>query len=132
MVSERNSCPRGRRRQAQPPGSRLPQHRAFIVRRAGEHEIADERCDEQAIQTRSPSRHAGRRSPPTDLGAITERHAEASSLTARAPALDQIAQGELDAHLTAIADAINARINHPPQYLRGVEGVVIEADRLNR
>ncbi|MGA2015263.1 MAG: hypothetical protein ABSH51_32700 [Solirubrobacteraceae bacterium] len=67
--------------------------------------------------------------------------------------LDQIAQGELDAHLTAIADAIHARIdliqtvssakalamlnvgdrvrfNHHtrPQYLRGVEGVVIELD----
>lgn len=65
--------------------------------------------------------------------------------------LDQIAAGELDAHLTAIADAIHARLelletidsakalamlnvgdrvrfNHHtrPQYLRGVEGVVIE------
>lgn len=65
--------------------------------------------------------------------------------------LDQIAAGELDPHLTAIADAIHARIdlietvssakalamlsvgdrvrfNHHtrPQYLRGVEGVVIE------
>ena len=65
--------------------------------------------------------------------------------------LDQIAAGELDEHLTAIADAIHARIdlletinsakalamlnvgdcvrfNHHtrPQYLRGVEGVVIE------
>lgn len=65
--------------------------------------------------------------------------------------LDQIAQGELDPYLTAIADAIQARIdlietvnsakalamlsvgdrvrfNHHtrPQYLRGVEGVVIE------
>jgi hypothetical protein len=68
--------------------------------------------------------------------------------------LDQIAQGELDAHLTAIADAIGARqelletinsakalamlnvgdrvrFNHHtrPQYLRGVEGVVIELDQ---
>ncbi len=68
--------------------------------------------------------------------------------------LDQIAQGELDAHLTAIADAIYARqqlletinsakalamlnvgdrvrFNHHtrPQYLRGVEGVVIELDQ---
>jgi hypothetical protein len=68
--------------------------------------------------------------------------------------LDQIAQGELDAHLTAIADAIHARLdlletvnsakalamlnvgdrvrfNHHtrPQYLRGVEGVVIELDQ---
>ncbi|MDQ6745720.1 MAG: nitrile hydratase subunit beta [Actinomycetota bacterium] len=67
--------------------------------------------------------------------------------------LDQIAQGELDAHLTAIADAASARqelletvscakalamlnvgdrvrFNHHtrPQYLRGVEGVVIELD----
>jgi hypothetical protein len=65
--------------------------------------------------------------------------------------LDQIAAGELDPHLTAIADAIHARLglletinsakalamlnvgdqvrfNHHtrPQYLRGVEGVVIE------
>ena len=65
--------------------------------------------------------------------------------------LDQIAAGELDPHLTAIADAIYARLelletinsakalsilnvgdrvrfNHHtrPQYLRGVEGVVIE------
>jgi hypothetical protein len=65
--------------------------------------------------------------------------------------LDQIADGELDPHLTAIADAIHARLdlldtvnsakalamlnvgdrvrfNHHtrPQYLRGVEGVVIE------
>jgi hypothetical protein len=68
--------------------------------------------------------------------------------------LDQIAQGELDTHLTAIADAIYARqelletvssakalamlnvgdrvrFNHHtrPQYLRGVEGVVIELDQ---
>jgi hypothetical protein len=68
--------------------------------------------------------------------------------------LDQIAQGELDPHLTAIADAIHARqelldtinsakalamlnvgdrvrFNHHtrPQYLRGVEGVVIELDQ---
>ncbi|HUA03892.1 MAG TPA: hypothetical protein VMB27_08320 [Solirubrobacteraceae bacterium] len=67
--------------------------------------------------------------------------------------LDQIAVGELDAHLHAIADAIHARIdlletinsakalamlnvgdrvrfNHHtrPQYLQGVEGVVIELD----
>ena len=67
--------------------------------------------------------------------------------------LDQIAAGELDAHLTAIADAIHARLdlletinsakalailnigdrvrfNHHtrPQYLRGVEGIVIELD----
>jgi hypothetical protein len=68
--------------------------------------------------------------------------------------LDQIAAGELDPHLTAIADAIHARqdlletvnsakalamlnvgdrvrFNHHtrPQYLRGVEGVVIELDQ---
>ena len=68
--------------------------------------------------------------------------------------LDQIAAGELDPHLTAIADAIHARrellhtitsakalamlnvgdrvrFNHHtrPQYLRGVEGVIIELDR---
>lgn len=68
--------------------------------------------------------------------------------------LDQIAAGELDAHLTAIADAIDARhelletINSAkalamlnlgdrvrfnqrtrPQYLRGIEGVIIELDQ---
>jgi hypothetical protein len=68
--------------------------------------------------------------------------------------LDQIAAGELDPHLTAIVDAIHARhelletinsakalamlnvgdrvrFNHHtrPQYLRGVQGVVIELDQ---
>jgi hypothetical protein len=68
--------------------------------------------------------------------------------------LDQIAAGELDPHLTAIADAIYARqelletinsakalamlnvgdrvrFNHHtrPQYLRGVEGIVTELDQ---
>jgi hypothetical protein len=68
--------------------------------------------------------------------------------------LDQIAAGALDPHLVAIADAIHARLdlletinsakalamlsvgdrvrfNHHtrPQYLRGVEGVVIELDQ---
>lgn len=68
--------------------------------------------------------------------------------------LDAIADGELDAHLTAIADAVYARqelletINSAkalamlcvgdrvrfnntarPQYLRGVQGVVIELDQ---
>lgn len=68
--------------------------------------------------------------------------------------LDAIADGELDAHLTAIADAVHARqelletVNSAkalamlcvgdrvrfndhtrPQYLRGVEGVVIELDQ---
>ncbi|MGO9750381.1 MAG: hypothetical protein ACLP22_02490 [Solirubrobacteraceae bacterium] len=67
--------------------------------------------------------------------------------------LDQIASGELDAHLTAIADAAHARLelldtinsakalamlnigdhvrfNHhtKPQYLRGLEGVIIDLD----
>ena len=67
--------------------------------------------------------------------------------------LDQIAAGELDAHLTAIADATHARLelldtinsakalamlnigdrvrfNHhtKPQYLRGLEGVIIDLD----
>jgi hypothetical protein len=67
--------------------------------------------------------------------------------------LDQIAAGALDPHLTAIADAVHARLdlldtvnsakalamlcvgdrvrfNHHtrPQYLRGVEGVIIELD----
>ena len=68
--------------------------------------------------------------------------------------LDQIAAGELDPHLTAIADAVDARrelletitsakalallnvgdrvrFNHHtrPQYLRGLEGVVVELDQ---
>jgi hypothetical protein len=68
--------------------------------------------------------------------------------------LDQIAQGALDRHLPALADAIHARLellqtidsakalallnvgdrvrfNHhtKPQYLRGVQGVVIELDQ---
>ena len=68
--------------------------------------------------------------------------------------LDQIAAGALDAHLTAIADAIDARqqlletinsakalamlnvgdrvrFNHHtrPQYLRGVVGVIVELDQ---
>jgi hypothetical protein len=68
--------------------------------------------------------------------------------------LDAIADGELDAHLTAIADAVHARLDlletvnsakalatltvgdrvrfnstTRPQYLRGVEGVVIELDQ---
>lgn len=68
--------------------------------------------------------------------------------------LDQIAAGELDTHLVAIADAIHARLellptvnsakalamlnvgdrvrfNHHtrPQYLRGAQGVVIELDQ---
>ena len=68
--------------------------------------------------------------------------------------LDQIAAGELDLHLTAIADAVRARYellqtvsaakalamlnvgdrvrfsHHTrPQYLRGVEGVIVELDQ---
>jgi hypothetical protein len=68
--------------------------------------------------------------------------------------LDQIAAGELDPHLVAIADAVDARqelletinaakalamlnigdrvrFNHHtrPQYLRGVEGVIVELDQ---
>lgn len=68
--------------------------------------------------------------------------------------LDAIADGELDAHLTAIADAVYARLDlletvnsakalamlavgdrvrfnnsARPQYLRGVQGVVIELDQ---
>ena len=68
--------------------------------------------------------------------------------------LDQIAAGELDAHLIAIADAIHARqdlletinsakalamlnvgdrvrFNHHtrPQYLRGSEGIVVDLDQ---
>ncbi len=83
---------------------------------------------------------------PSPTGAQTHPPAPSERLL-----LDQIAAGELDPHLTTIADAIHARIdlietvnsakalamlnvgdrvrfNHHtrPQYLRGVEGVVIE------
>ena len=82
-------------------------------------------------------------SPPPNLPAEPERLL-----------LDQIASGELDPHLTAIADAIHARLDlletvnsakalamlnvgdrvrfshrTRPQYLRGVEGVVVELDQ---
>ena len=108
------------------------------------------------------SKRSGRRARTT--GAASPRHPDTAPSTNGAqrhyPALperlllDQIAAGELDAHLTAIADAIHARLdlletinsakalamlnvgdrvrfNHRtrPQYLRGVEGVVIELDQ---
>jgi hypothetical protein len=109
------------------------------------------------------SKRSRRRSRGT-TGPAAPRQLVAASLPAggqpRPPApperllLDQIAAGELDEHLTAIADAIYARqelletvnsakalamlnvgdrvrFNHHtrPQYLRGVEGVVIELDQ---
>lgn len=82
------------------------------------------------------------RIPPPDAAAESERLL-----------LDQIAAGELDLHLTAIADAVRARhellrtvsaakalamlnvgdrvrINHhaSPRYLRGIQGNVVELD----
>jgi hypothetical protein len=87
--------------------------------------------------------------PPRPVGDARPRESEPERLL-----LDQIAAGELDEHLQAIADAIHARLdlletvnsakalamlnigdrvrfNHHtrPQYLRGVEGVVIELDQ---
>jgi hypothetical protein len=112
---------------------------------------------------RAMSKRSRRRARPT-AGAAAPRELNTAPPPAdtqtRSPAqperllLDQIAAGELDAHLTAIADAIYARqelletinsakalamlnvgdrvrFNHHtrPQYLRGVEGVVIELDQ---
>jgi len=90
--------------------------------------------------------------PQPDPASSSERATHPPAIRERL-LLDQIAQGELDAHLTAIADAIYARqelletissakalamlnvgdrvrFNHHtrPQYLQGVEGVVIELD----
>jgi hypothetical protein len=106
------------------------------------------------------SRRRARNGAPSTLWLQPDPTASPSERATRPPAtrerllLDQIAQGELDAHLTAIADAIYARqelletissakalamlnvgdrvrFNHHarPQYLRGVEGVVIELDQ---
>lgn len=109
------------------------------------------------------SKRSRRRSRPTTGATAPRQLNPAPSPTgthSHAPApperllLDQIAAGQLDAHLTAIADAVHARIdlietvnsakalamlsvgdrvrfNHHtrPQYLRGVEGVVIELDQ---
>ena len=109
---------------------------------------------EQAIPAQGPRhRHA-------DRATATGSPAPPGSAPPRLPTpperllLDQIAAGELDPHLTAIADAVYARqelletvssakalamlnvgdrvrFNHhtQPQYLRGVEGVVIELDQ---
>lgn len=93
--------------------------------------------------------HTRASQPPRPLGEPKPIEREPDRLL-----LDQIAAGELDAHLTPIADAIHARMdlletidsakalamlnvgdrvrfNHRtrPQYLRGVEGVVIELDQ---
>jgi hypothetical protein len=106
------------------------------------------------------SRRRARNGAPTTPRPASGPTSQPSDRAAPPPAirerllLDQIAAGELDAHLTAIADAVYARqelletissakalamlnvgdrvrFNHHtrPQYLRGVEGVVIELDQ---
>ncbi|MCA1699969.1 MAG: nitrile hydratase subunit beta [Actinobacteria bacterium] len=95
---------------------------------------------------RNQSRHPATLAPP--------QAASASPAEPERLLLDQIAAGALDAHLTAIADAVRARLNlletvnsakalamlcvgdrvrfnhHTrPQYLRGVEGTVVELDQ---
>jgi hypothetical protein len=106
------------------------------------------------------SRRRARNATPSTSRSQPDRASPPSDRATHPPAtrerllLDQIAAGELDAHLTAIADAVHARqelletinsakalamlnvgdrvrFNHHtrPQYLRGVEGVVIELDQ---
>ena len=102
------------------------------------------------------SRHRARTQPPPQLppGQPASDPPFHQLVQAERLLLDQIAAGELDAHLTAIADAIHARLelletvnaakalamlnvgdrvrfNHHtrPQYLQGIEGVVIELDQ---
>ena len=102
------------------------------------------------MSKRSPQRH---RRQPTPLPTPVARH---TSLTGEPERLllDQIAQGVLDPHLTAIAQAIRARyellqtvnsakalaqltvgdavrINHHarPRYLQGLHGRIIELDQ---
>jgi Transposase IS66 family len=106
--------------------------------------------------SRAVSKRSRRRPRNPSPGSPPRRPAPATSppLPAERLLLDQIAAGELDPHLTAIADAVHARqqlletinsakalamlnigdrvrFNHHtrPQYLRGVEGVVIELDQ---
>jgi hypothetical protein len=97
-----------------------------------------------------------RQLPPPGAGAASPPPREDPQHTPGRPErllLDQIAAGALDEHLTAIADAIHARLDlletidsakaiamlnvgdrvrfnrrTKPQYLRGVEGVIIELD----
>ncbi len=100
------------------------------------------------------SRRRARSQPPPQLPPPAAAGGRPADPEPKRLLLDQIAAGELDEHLTAIADAIHARIdlletinsakalamlnvgdcvrfNHHtrPQYLRGVEGVVIELDQ---
>lgn len=100
------------------------------------------------------SRQRQHRRPPASLPAPHTTTPPPSAPDPERLLLDQIAAGELDPYLTAIADAIHARLelletvnsakalamlnvgdrvrfNHHtrPQYLRGVEGVVIELDQ---
>jgi len=95
-----------------------------------------------------------RRRPRTGTPQTPQRKLSRSPVEPERFLLDQIAAGELDPHLTAIADAVHARhelletvnsakalamlnvgdrvrFNHHtrPQYLRGIEGVVIELDQ---
>jgi hypothetical protein len=97
------------------------------------------------------SRHRTRTSPQLPPGRPASDPPPHQPAQPERQLLDQIAAGELDTHLTALADAIHARLelletvnsakalamlnvgdrvrfNHHtrPQYLRGVEGVVIE------
>lgn len=104
----------------------------------------------QRARTRAPG--TPRRQP--DATASPPTSPTALPVTSERLLLDQIAAGGLDEHLTAIADAIHARLDlldtvnsakalamlnvgdrvrfthhTKPQYLRGVEGVVIELGR---
>ena len=114
----------------------------------------------RAVSKRSRRRARGNATPTKRPQPQPDHPTPPASGQARRPTpperllLDEIAAGELDPHLTAIADAIYARqelletinsakalamlnvgdrvrFNHHtrPQYLRGVEGVVIELDQ---
>lgn len=97
------------------------------------------------------SRRGQRRHAPTNSAATL--HAATSPVQSERLLLDQIAAGELDPHLTAIAEAVRARyellhtinthkalamlnvgdrvrINHQasPRYLHGVHGIITELD----
>jgi hypothetical protein len=99
-------------------------------------------------RSRGRARHPAKPQLPTPRPALIPHPAEPERLL-----LDQIAAGELDPHLTAIADAIHARyelvqtisaakvlamlnlgdrvrINHHarPRYLHGIQGNVVELD----
>jgi len=105
---------------------------------------------------RSRRNRTQRQLPPPDAGAASLPLREDPQHPPGRPErllLDQIAAGALDEHLTAIAEAIHARLDlletidsakaiamlnvgdrvrfnrrTKPQYLRGIEGVIIELD----